>query len=197
MKLNKSKTRKICVTAIMAALATALMYLEISVPIIPSFIKLDFSELPALITSFAFGPLWGVAVCLVKNLVKLLNTQTAGIGELANFFLGAVFVSISGIVYKKNKSKKSALIGAIIGALAMAAVSFPVNYFVVYPIYENFMPLEAILGMYRAIYPATKNLAHALVIFNIPFTFVKGLVDAAVTFVIYKKISPILKGKSI
>ena len=181
----------------MAALATALMYLEISVPIIPSFIKLDFSELPALITSFAFGPLWGVAVCLVKNLVKLLNTQTAGIGELANFILGAVFVSISGLVYKKNKSKKSAFIGAVIGALAMAAVSFPANYFVVYPIYENFMPLEAILGMYRAIYPNIKNLAHALLVFNVPFTFLKGMIDAAITFVIYKKISPLLKGKTV
>lgn len=193
---NKNNLRKICVTSIMAALSAALMFLEFSVPFIPEFIKLDFSELPALITSFAFGPLWGVAVCLIKNLVKLLSTNTAGIGELANFILGAVFVFIAGVVYKRNKNKKSALIGTLIGAAAMAAVSFPSNYFIVYPIYENFMPLEAILGAYKLIYPGTKTLAQALLIFNVPFTFFKGIIDAVITFIIYKKISPIIKGKS-
>lgn len=181
----------------MAALATALMYLEISVPLMPDFIKLDFSDLPALITSFAFGPLWGVAVCLVKNLVKLLNTYTAGIGELANFILSAVFVAVAGVIYKNKKNKKYALIGAVIGALAMAVISFPSNYFIVYPIYENLMSREAILGAYKLIYPKTQNLAQALLIFNVPFTFLKGLANAAITFLIYKKISPLLKGKSI
>lgn len=194
---NSSNTRKICVTAIMAALATALMFLEIAVPFMPDFIKLDFSDLPALITSFAFGPLWGVAVCLVKNLVKLMNTYSAGVGELANFILSGVFVFIAGTVYKNNKNKKSALIGAIIGAVAMAVISFPSNYFVVYPVYENFMPAEAILGAYKIIYPGTKSLAQALLIFNVPFTFLKGIINAVITFIIYKKISPLLKGKSI
>lgn len=194
---NTSSIRKVCVTAIMAALATALMFLEIAVPIMPDFIKLDFSDLPALITSYAFGPLWGVAVCLVKNLVKLMNTYSAGVGELANFILSGVFVLFAGLIYKKNKNKKSALIGAIIGALAMAAISFPSNYFVVYPVYENFMPLEAIIGAYKIIYPGTKSLAQALLIFNVPFTFVKGIINAIITFVIYKKISPLLKGKSL
>lgn len=195
--MTDNKLRKICITAIMSAFATALMYLEISVPIIPDYIKLDFSDLPALITSFSFGPMWGVAVCLVKNLIKLLNTYTAGIGELSNFILSAVFVFIAGIVYKKGKNKKSAFIGAIVGAVAMAAISFPSNYFIVYPIYENLMSEDVILGTYRAIYPATKNLMQALLIFNVPFTFAKGIINTVITFIIYKKISPILKGKSI
>ncbi len=195
--MKNSSMRKITVTAVMAALATALMFLEVSVPLMPEFIKLDFSDLPALITSFAFGPAWGVAVCLVKNLVKLLNTYTAGIGELANFILSAVFVAVAGLVYKNKHNKKFALIGALIGALAMAAISFPSNYFVVYPIYENLMSKEAILGAYKLIYPKTQSLAQALLIFNVPFTFIKGMLNSAITFVIYKKISPILKGKSI
>ncbi len=195
--MKNSSIRKISVTAIMAAFATALMFLEVSVPLMPSFIKLDFSDLPALITSFAFGPAWGVAVCLVKNLVKLLNTYTAGIGELANFILSAAFVGVAGLVYRNKKTKKFALIGALVGALAMAAISFPSNYFVVYPIYEKLMSREAILGAYRLIYPKTQSLAQALLIFNVPFTFLKGAINSAITFVIYKKISPLLKGKSI
>lgn len=195
---NNSSLRKITVTAIMSALATALMYLEFPIPmLIPGFIKFDFSELPALITAFSFGPGWGVCVCLVKNLVKLLNTNSAGVGELSNFLLGAVFVFTAGLIYKTKKSRKFAFIGALIGAAIMAGISLFTNYYIVYPIYENFMPMESILGAYRAIYPNTKNLFQALLIFNVPFTFVKGMADTVITFGIYKKISPILKGNRI
>ena len=106
MSDKTSRLRKITVTAIMSALASVLMFIEIPIPIIPSFIKLDISELPALITAFAYGPLWGVVVCLIKNLVHLTASTTAGVGELANFFLGAVFVFISGIAYKKKTQQK-------------------------------------------------------------------------------------------
>ncbi len=193
--LNKSIMRKITVTAVMSALSAALMFLEISVPVMPGFIKLDFSELPALITAYAFGPAWGVVVCLIKNLIKLINTNSFGVGELANFILGAVFVFIAGIIYKHKKSKTSALLGALAGAFAMAVVSFPVNYYITYPIYANFMPMEAIVNAYKLIIPSVKSLKQALIVFNIPFTFIKGMIDAAITFIIYKKISPILKGK--
>ena len=182
-------------TAILAATSTALMFLSFPVPLMPGFIKLDFSELPALIASFSMGPLYGVAVCLVKNLVNLLKTQTGGIGELSNFILGAVFVGVAGIIYKRKKTRMSALIGSLAGALAMAGISIVSNYFIIYPIYEKMMPLEAILGMYRAILPSVKTLIQALLIFNAPFTFVKGMLSVIITFLIYKKISPIIKGK--
>lgn len=198
MKKNSS-VRKIAVTAVMSAMAIVLMFLDFSIPmIIPSFIKLDFSELPGLITSFALGPVWGVAVCFIKNLIiGLIKTQTGYIGELSNFILGATFVAIAGLVYKHKKSRKSALIGALLGAVAMAAISLPSNYFVIYPIYTKMMPIEAILGMYQAIWGGATSLLKALIIFNVPFTFFKGLCNALLTFLIYKKISPILKGKDI
>lgn len=195
MSQSVNKTRNIAVTAILAAMSTALMFLSFPVPLMPGFIKLDFSELPALIASFSMGPLYGVAVCLVKNLVNLLKTQTGGIGELSNFILGAVFVGVAGIIYKRNKTRMSALIGSLAGALAMAGISIVSNYFIIYPIYEKMMPLEAILGMYRAILPSVKTLIQALLIFNAPFTFVKGMLSVIITFLIYKKISPIIKGK--
>ncbi len=192
--MKNISVRKIAVTAILSAMSSVLMFINFSIPIMPSFIKVDFSELPALIASFTMGPVYGVLVCLVKNLVNLFQTSTMGIGELSNFLLGSIFVFTAGLIYKKSKNRKGALIGSILGAVLMAAIGLFTNYFLVYPIYTNFMPMEAIVGMYQAIYPGVKNLFHALVIFNIPFTFFKGMANAAITFVIYKKISPIIKG---
>lgn len=189
-------TRKLVLTGIFTAIAYILMLLEMPVSfIMPPFIKLDLSELPALIASFAAGPLWGGAVCLLKNILHLMNTTTGGVGELANFLLGAAFVIPAGLVYKAHKSKRGAFWGAAIGALSAAVISLPVNYFITYPFYTNFMPMEAILGAYRIFMPSIRSLAEALAIFNIPFNFVKYMLDAAVTFLIYKRISPVLKGR--
>lgn len=189
--------RNLVVTAMLAALSTVLMMLSFSVPLVPSFLKLDFSELPALLAAFTFGPVYGVLVCLVKNLVNLLFTTTGGVGELSNFLLGTFFVFPAGWIYKHHRSFKGAICGAAIGNVAMALASLPFNYFLTYPIYMKFMSEEAILGMYKAIYPGTDSLLEALVIFNIPFTFVKGLFSVVITFLIYKKISPLLKGKKV
>lgn len=196
MNTKKKNLRMIAVTAIMSALSAVLMFVDFSIPIMPSFIKLDVSDLPALITSFAFGPVCGVAVCLVKNLVHLFVTATFGVGELSNFILGAIFVFVAGMFYKRHHNRKYALIGAMAGDLAMAVLCFFVNLFFVYPIYIKLMlPEEAILGMYRAILPSVDSLWKAILIFNVPFTFVKGLISVAITFIVYPKLSPILKGK--
>ena len=191
------RTRALTGTAMLAAVATILMYMEFPIPIMPAFIKMDISELPALIASFAYGPLSGIAVCLIKNLIKLPSTSTAAVGELFNFVMGALFVGVAGIVYKKNKTRKGAIIGAVAGALIMALVSVPYNYFVVYPAYVVMyhLPLEAIIGMYQAINPNVNGLLACLVTFNVPFTFAKGMVDALLCFLIYKPLSPILHGR--
>ena len=191
------RTRALTGTAMLAAVATILMYMEFPIPIMPAFIKMDISELPALIASFAYGPISGIAVCLIKNLIKLPSTSTAAVGELFNFVMGALFVGVAGIVYKKNKTRKGAIIGAVAGALIMALVSLPYNYFVVYPAYVVMyhLPLEAIIGMYQAINPNVNGLLACLVTFNVPFTFVKGMVDALLCFLIYKPLSPILHGR--
>ena len=196
MNTKKKNLRMIAVTAIMSALSAVLMFVEFSIPIMPAFIKLDVSELPALITSVTFGPVCGVAVCLVKNLIHLFVTSTFGVGELSNFILGAIFVFVAGMFYKHKHNRKYALIGAMAGDLAMAVLCFFVNLFFVYPLYIKLMlPEEAILGMYRAILPSVDSLWKAILIFNVPFTFVKGLISVAITFIVYPKLSPILKGK--
>ena len=196
MRENRSsRIRTICGVAMLSAVAYVLMFLEFPLPMImPSFIKMDFSDLPALIASFAYGPLAGVAVCLIKNVIHLMNTQSAAVGELSNFILGAIFVTIAGTVYRKAHTKRGAVLGATVGALVMAFGSLVSNYYVVYPIYTNFMPMEAIIGAYKVILPSVDNLWQCLLVFNVPFTFFKGMCSVLITFLIYKPLSPILKG---
>lgn len=186
-------THKITVTAMLAATSAVLMFLDFSIPfLVPSFIKLDISELPALLASFSLGPVYGVIVCLIKDIVNLPRSTTSGVGELCNFILGACFVFPAGLAYSKLKSRKGALIGSLIGAAAMAILSLPINYFITYPIYANFVSIDKIVALYQAIIPSVKNLMQCLLIFNVPFTLLKGLIDVALTFLIYKKLSPVL-----
>ena len=197
MQNSTTKVRALTGTAMLGAVAAVLMYLEFPIPIMPAFVKLDVSELPALIASFAYGPVSGVLVCLIKNLIKLPSTSTAAVGELFNFVMGALFVGVAGIVYKRNKTRKGAIVGALLGALVMAVVSVPYNYFIVYPAYVVMyhLPLEAIIGMYQAINSSVDGLLTCLLVFNLPFTFVKGVLDAVLCFLIYKPLSPILHGR--
>jgi len=189
-----SKTRYITVTAILAAVASVLMFFSFNIPLVPSFIKMDFSELPALIGAFALGPWCGVLVCLLKNIVNVFFTTTGGIGEVCNFLLGASFVIPAGFIYKFKKNKLGALIAAMIGSLVMAVLGIFINYYISYPVYMKFLPLETIISMYQAIYSGIENLWQALIVFNMPFTLFKGLANCVITFIIYKKLSVLLKG---
>ena len=194
MESRSTNIRRMTMTAMLSAISFILMFLEFGVPFMPSFIKLDFSELPVLVGSFALGPVSGVMIALIKNLLHLLVTQSGGVGELSNFILSCAFVLPAGLVYKYKKNRVTALIGSVLGAVLSALVSIPSNYFIVYPVYEAFMPLETILEMYKAIRPSTDSLLEALIVFNAPFTFLKDMVSVIFTFIIYKHISPLLKG---
>ena len=192
---NKLTARSMAVIAMLAAVSFVLMLFDFSVPFMPGFIKMDLSELPALVGAFALGPVSGVAVCLVKNLLHLFVTSTGGVGELSNFMLGAVFTGVAGWMYQRSKTRRGTFIGALAGAVCMAVVSVFSNYYIVYPVYTAFMPMEGIIAAYQAIYSGIDNLWKALILFNMPFTFVKGMLVTAVTFLIYKKIAPILRGR--
>ena len=171
-----SSVRYMSVTAMLSAVAFILMFLDFSVPFMPAFIKMDLSELPALIGAFSMGPVCGILICLIKNVLHLFITTTGGVGELS------------------KKSRRSALIGSLLGAVIMGVFSVVSNYFLVYPVYYNFMPEEAVLGAYQVIVPSVKSILQCLVCFNMPFTIVKGLFSVVITFLVYKHISPILKG---
>ena len=192
---NSVSVRNITVTALMSAAATVLMFVSFGLPILPSYLKVDFSELPALLTSFALGPVYGVIVCLVKNLFNVAATTTGGVGELCKFLLGALFVAPAGIIYRRHRTRSTALIGTLVGVLTMTVCSFFVNNFLVYPAYLLIMPEQAIVDMYSALVPWADEIWKGIVVFNMPLTFFKGLADAALTFILYKHLSPLLKGK--
>ena len=195
---TRNHIRELTVTAMLSAVGFVLMMIDFSLPMfIPYFVKMDISELPALLASFSLGPVYGVAVCLVKNiLAAIFHGSTGGIGEVCNFLLGAAFTATAGLIYKYHKSRKTAALGALIGAVVMALVSVPVNYFITYPVYaQMFGGMDLILGAYQELNPNADSLLFCLVMFNLPFTFVKGLLDAVLCFLIYKPLSPILHGR--
>ena len=188
--------RKIAMIAMLSEISTVLMFFSFNVPMMPGFIKMDFSELPALIASFTLGPVSGVMVCLVKNLVNAMFSTTGLVGELSNFILGSLFVFPAGLIYQKVKGFKGAVIGSLSGALMMALLSVFTNYYVVYPVYMKlFMPLEAILGAYQVINPNVETLWQALFLFNMPFTFIKGMCSVVITLLTYHKLAPLLNGR--
>lgn len=194
---SRDRTHKITVTAMLSAVAFLLMFIEFPIPaLIPTFVKMDISDLPELLAAFSLGPVYGVAVAFLKNLLHILfkGTSSAYVGELCNFLMGAVFSLSAGFIYRRKKSRKSALIGSIAGAVLMAILSVPLNYFVVYPAYVVCyqLPLDAIIGMYQEIRPSTNGLLECLMVFNMPFTFVKGMLDVLLCFLIYKPLSPLL-----
>ena len=191
-KSTSSKIHYIAGCGMLAAFATALQYLEIPSPV--SFIAFDFSDLPALIGSFAYGPIAGILIEFVKNIIHLAVSRSGFIGELSNFILGAVFVGVAGIMYKHKKTKKMALLAGIVGSFVMAVISYPSNLFIVYPFYYNFMPKEAVLQVYQKLFNV-ESIEMAILIYNVPFTFIKGLISVVISALIYKPLSPILHGK--
>lgn len=150
--MEKTKTQAIVKVGFLSATAFILMYLEFQVPLFPGFLKLDFSDVPALVASFAMGPLYGVMVELIKNIIHATITQSGGIGEIANFSVGSIFVYTAGIIYQFNKTRKNALISMAIATVVMAFTASLLNYYVFLPLYQKVMgwPMDAIIGMSKA-----------------------------------------------
>ena len=191
MKLSVKTLTKI---GILSAAAIILMFIEFVIPFMPPFLKIDLSEIPVLFGVFAIHPLAGVLIELIKNLVHILSTQTAGVGELGNFLVGCAFVLPAGYIYLKNKTFKGALWGLIIGTLSLTVVGTAMNYFIMIPWYVNFagLPLDKIIGMCSGI-NSMVNDYKTLFFFGIaPFNLIKGIVISIITLLTYKKISFVL-----
>lgn len=181
--------------AMLSVLAFVLMQFSFPIPIFPSFLKLDAGDLPALIGGFAMGPLAGVAIVAIKNVLHLFQTTTAGVGELSNFLVGCSIVIPSALIYKQSKTKKSALIGLLAGTLAMPLVGALTNYFIIIPFYSNIMPIDVIIGLGTAVNPRVSTVETLILYGVVPFNFVKASVLSLLTLLLYKHISPILSKK--
>jgi len=177
--------------AILAAIASILMYIEFPLPLIPPFLKVDLSDFPALIAAFSMGPIAGIIVELIKNLVHLVVSSSAFVGELANFIIGAAFVGIAGAIYKFKKTKKMAAIGMVLGTIGMAIAGILVNLYITLPLYARAfgLDIEAIVAMSQG---ANKNIVdlQTLIILGItPFNLIKGALISLLTLLSYKKLS--------
>ena len=191
-------TRKIVMIGMFSALSGILYCFDFSLPVIaPEFYKLDFSELPAMIAGFAFGPVAGVLVEFIKELVKLVikGTSTAFVGDLANFLIGCMLVLPASIIYQFKKSRKTAVIGCVAGTLVMTVFGTWFNAVYLLPAFSKLLglPLDTILGMGSAINPAVKDLTSFVVLMVAPINIIKGVGISVLTMLIYKKVSPIIK----
>ena len=192
-------TRNVAVIGVFAAISTILMFFEFGVFFLPpSMYKFDFSELPALIGGFAFGPVVGVMIEFLKVLLKTLikGTSTAFVGELANFFVGCSFILPATIIYHIKKSKVSAIISCLVGTVVITIVGSSFNAFYLLPVFAKMfgMDLEVIIGMGTAVNSHVTNITQFVLFIVAPLNVIKGLANTLITLLCYKHLSPILKG---
>lgn len=193
--LNVRNMVKISVLAAMSALLMVIF--KFPLPFAPSFMEVDFAEVPALIGGFAMGPLAGILIEALKIIMNLIinGTKTAGIGELSNFILNATFVGVSAFIYQKNKTKKGAITGLVVGGLMMSALAVLSNAFVIFPFYAKAMKtdLNSFVEMVAKINPLVGNYISLMIFAVLPFNLFKATLQIIVTTLLYKKVSPLLK----
>lgn len=185
MNIRKKTVYTVKIAAL-SACAFILMLFDFPLPAFPMFLKLDLSDVPALIAAFGLGPASGAVVELVKNLLHLFVSSSIGIGELANFIVGASFAVTAGFVYRYKKTKKGALLSLAAATLAMTLIASLANYYFLIPAYQAFLK-----------FPDARNSLivdiRTLVAYGvIPFNLIKGVVISLVVLVLYKKVSPVL-----
>lgn len=194
-----TKVRMMAQMGMLSAIAVVLMLFEIPLPFAPSFYEIDFSEVPVLIGCFTMGPLAGAIIELLKILLNFAinGTATAGVGEVANFLIGCAFVIPAAIIYKKKRTRTGAIIGMVTGTLFMTFIGCFLNAFVLLPTYAKAfgMPIDALVGMGTAVNSHITSLTTFVIFVVAPFNLLKGFLVSLIVFLIYKKISPILKAR--
>lgn len=198
MNLKNNRVNWIAKVGMLSAIASILMFLEIPLPFVPPFLKLDFSDIPALIAGFAFGPLAAFFVILIKNIVHALASWSFLVGELANFLIGLSFVLPAAFIYKGGKTKSRAIAGMIVGGVVMVIVAGFLNYFVLLPLYTKVLgfTVEEIVAMSSTANKGIVDLRSLVVIGITPFNAFKVFVNVLITSLLYKKLSPLLHPKN-
>ncbi len=198
MNTKKKMTTKVIVqSGMLGAIAVVLTLFEIPVPFAPTFYKLDFSEMPVLIGCFSMGPAAGALIEFIKMLLNLAieGTATMGVGEAANFIMGCALCVPAGIIYKRNRTKKGAIVGMMVGTVLMAVISCLLNAYVLLPAYGKALklPIDALVEMGTKVNAGIDSLFTFVLFAVAPFNLLKGTLSSLIVFCIYKKISPILK----
>ena len=198
-KVNSSsmiRTKDMTKVGMLSVIAFILMYFQLPITFVaPPFMKLDISDLPVLMGAFTMGPVFGIIIAALKNILRIVfkGTMTAGIGELSNFIISSTFAFVSAYFYRKHRTYKGAIISLTMGVLAMTFLAMLSNYFVVFPLYAKVMPMDAIIAMGSAITSKITGLFTMMIYSVLPFNLIKGFTTSAVMMLVYKKISPIFK----
>ena len=193
---SSTKVRSMAQVGMLAAVATVLMLFEFPLPFVPSFYKLDISEIPVLLGTFAMGPVAGVMTECIKILMNFVinGTTTGGVGEIANFLIGCSLCVPAGLIYQKMHTKKGAMIGLAAGTVFMTLIGCVLNAYILLPTYAAAfgMPLDTIVQMGHALNPAIDGVATFVILAVAPFSLIKGILVSAILLLIYKKVSPVL-----
>ncbi|OHW61587.1 riboflavin transporter RibU [Andreesenia angusta] len=178
--------------SVLSVLAFLIMLIELPLPFTPEFLKIDLSDLPSLVASFAMGPVAGILVQLLKNILKiaLRGTNTLFVGELANFLVGSIYVVVASLIYRRKRTKGSAVKGLVLATLLMSVFASAANYFVLLPFYAKVygVPLEAYVDMAKSVNAYVVDLRSFIVFGIFPFNFVKGVLIAIVGYPVYTRL---------
>ena len=162
-KSTGAATKKIVLVGVFGAISTVLMFLSFNVPFIPTFVKLDFSDLPVLLGGYILGPVYGSFIAIIKILLNFVynGSMTYGIGETVNLIGSLSFMLPAVILYQRNRNFKTAIMSLIVGTIAATVVLLTANYFVMFPLYATAMnfPMEKIVAAAHALNPYVTDLA--------------------------------------
>ncbi|MDD3334764.1 MAG: ECF transporter S component [Eubacteriales bacterium] len=186
-------TRQLTTVAILAAISAVLFLVEVPIVL---FYKLDFSNLPVLLGTFALGPLPGTLILLLKSLLGLLHTTSQGVGELADFIMGFAMLLPAGLIYRHRKCRKDAMLGMIVGTICATLAGMLTNVYLLIPFYGAVynLPVEQIITMGQAFVPAINSLWSFVALITGPFNLLKWVIISVLTILLYKPLSPILHG---
>jgi riboflavin transporter FmnP len=193
MKKKLITTQMMVRVALLAAIAF-ILFKFFEIPAV-AFYKLDLSGVPVLLAGFAMGPLAGIMTLAIKDLLGLIGSSTGGIGELADFLMLGSLTLTSALIYQRHRTKRTTLMGMALGTVLMIIAGMLLNYYVLIPLYQNFMPLESIIGMASAAVPflGIDSVAELVLLVTGPFNLVKGVILSAVTYYLYRYLAPFLK----
>lgn len=192
-------TRKIAMIGMFSAVAMLLHLFDFALPFAPPFYKLDFSELPILVGTFAFGPAAGVMMEFIKILLKLCikGTSTVFVGDLANFVIGCSFILPASVLYAFRKNKKTAIIACVAGTLVMTVFGTAFNAVYLLPAFSKLysLPMESLIAMGSEVNPWVKegSIVSFVAACVAPLNLIKGISVSIVTLLVYKPLSPIIK----
>ena len=189
-------TSKLVKISILAAIGYILMFIAVPIPaLFPDFLKIDISDLPVLLGGMALGPVAGIWIAFLKNLLQLVTgfSTTGGVGELANFIIGGSFVWVVSFIYSNKKNIKGVIIGLLLGIITMTIVGCIANYVLILPFYSTIMPIDQVINMGSKINPLITNKITFILWIIAPFNLIKSSLISLITLPMYKKTEKILK----